>query len=432
MLWTENSVLEFVQSKNAEVISFENINKIKRVIIRCKYDNHIWSKKIPELSGGKWCLACSKRNREISAEKIKSLAELNGYELLTTGDITLNTRISLRCPLHDFVWNIMCETFKYHSKKSCRLCRSNAPYIANVKDFINKKNGTLISFSTPKTGVWYKIQCNVHKDSVWDTRWKTIINRHSWCRKCYYDRLRISFKEIKEFVENKNGTLLSNNCSGSLQKFLVQCNKCQHKWKTNWTILSVGSWCPKCAKLVPHTKEEITKLVSSHGGTLLSDVGSVREKIKILCKCGNIFSPLLGNLIRGSWCTACAERHKTQKKLFDIIKELFLNKQVEFNFSGFEWLKYTNKMQIDIWLPETKLAIEYDGKQHFCPVKFDQAMSDDSAQKAFKATQKRDRKKNKLIKEHPDDILYFIRFNYKQNITKELVISELNKAGIII
>lgn len=71
---------------------------------------------------------------------------------------------------------------------------------------------------------------------------------------------------------------------------------------------------------------------------------------------------------------------KGQDKLAAIVKGL-LRCQVIQNFRGFKWLSTENgKQEIDIWVPKFKLAIEYDGEQHFRPVKFS-AISDDAAPK---------------------------------------------------
>lgn len=39
--------------------------------------------------------------------------------------------------------------------------------------------------------------------------------------------------------------------------------------------------------------------------------------------------------------------------------------------------------------------------------------------------------KNQKIDEHPEDVNHFVRFNYKENITKEYVVSKLTKYEVI-
>lgn len=56
-------------------------------------------------------------------------------------------------------------------------------------------------------------------------------------------------------------------------------------------------------------------------------------------------------------------------------------------------------------MPEIKLAMEYDGEQHYQEIKFSSKMD---AKKALAATQRRDRKKDKLIAQHPNEVAHFI------------------------
>ncbi len=328
----------------------------------------------------------------------------------------------LYCDLHKFEW-----TFNKLNKSKCRFCKCNEPTIDQITKFISDKNGTLISFSDKKDGRWYKIKCNVHQ-TIWDVRWRTLTKRKSWCRKCFFDRIRISYDDINNLVISRNGILLSENCSGSLEKFRIRCSECLYEWETNWTILKMGSWCPKCSKVAPHTIEEIQNLVSEKGGTLLdTHVNGVRDKIQIKCSCENIFTLDLGNFLRGNWCSKCSEKYKTQKELSKIIEDLFPDKKIHTCYRGFDWLRYVDKLEIDIWVPEMKLAIEYDGLQHFRPVKYFGAKTDEDAQKAFDIISARDAKKNELIAAHSNEIKHFVRFNYSETITKEFVEQKLKQ-----
>jgi len=121
---------------------------------------------------------------------------------------------------------------------------------------------------------------------------------------------------------------------------------------------------------------------------------------------------------------------KNQYKLMSIIRSILRCHAVP-NFRGFEWLKTNNggKQEIDIWVPSLKLAIEYDGEQHFRPVKFG-GISDKQAKINFKRTKILDELKDKKILDHPDDIKHYIRFNYKENMCREYIENRLVGCGI--
>ena len=93
-------------------------------------------------------------------------------------------------------------------------------------------------------------------------------------------------------------------------------------------------------------------------------------------------------------------------------------------------VKDKNKLEIDIWVPNIKLAIEYDGEQHFRAVKFSPKQTDKDTKEAFSKLKRRDKIKNKLISQHPKDITYFVRFSYKDKITKEFVLEKLKEHNV--
>ena len=72
-------------------------------------------------------------------------------------------------------------------------------------------------------------------------------------------------------------------------------------------------------------------------------------------------------------------------------------------------------MELDIYIADLKLAIEYDGKQHFKPIDFWGGIEQ------YQKTQHRDQLKNKLIAEHPEEVKHFIRIPYWEKLTEENV-----------
>lgn len=134
------------------------------------------------------------------------------------------------------------------------------------------------------------------------------------------------------------------------------------------------------------------------------------------------------DISKGRKCPECnCLRHKNETIIADTVKQMFPKYAVYRNYRKFNWLKSKNgrHQEIDIYVKEIKLAIEYDGEQHFKPVRFG-GISKEEAKTNLKYTKKMDRLKNKKIKSHPEDVRYFIRFNYKDTITKEAIKNKLN------
>lgn len=76
-----------------------------------------------------------------------------------------------------------------------------------------------------------------------------------------------------------------------------------------------------------------------------------------------------------------------------------------------EHLRYNGHLHFDFWLPKYRIAIEYDGRQHFEPVNFF------GGKKGFRLEKKRDHLKNRYCKKHH---IKLIRIAYNQSIKKVL------------
>ena len=213
----------------------------------------------------------------------------------------------------------------------------------------------------------------------------------------------------------------------------IKCNACNNIWSITWSNISAGKWCPVCAiNKTRNSQQYVQEIILQNGGKLKNKYINNVSNLKILCfRCKKTFNTTFANIISGYWCKNCANG-KSQRKLANIIKKIF-NCDAKINYRGFKWLEGYNggRQEIDIWVPELKLAIEYDGEQHFRPVRFG-GISKIRAKKQFEYTKKLDKAKNRKIKQHPEDIKYFIRFNYKEKdkLCDEYVINRLLKEGI--
>lgn len=100
-----------------------------------------------------------------------------------------------------------------------------------------------------------------------------------------------------------------------------------------------------------------------------------------------------------------------------LIESILKDKNIEYNLhKGFDWLISPSgtKMFVDFYLPKLNCIIEYDGQQHYMFVEYYHKTID-----KFIECQKRDKEKERLVKEHGID---FYRILYSDDI-----ISELNK-----
>jgi hypothetical protein len=368
----EAEVKQLVEARDGTILSDVVKDGKRLVTIRCNIDGNVWAIKPTVLKQKhSWCRECFKRNK-IKPVDIASVIETvtsNGFELLTTGPLSFWSEIEIRCQKHNLQWVTKYGTL-VRGDSNCKLCAWGIESYDTVKNKAAER-GYEIKQWMMKGGSHLRTQLHCPKHSyTWNTSHNYILKDDRICYYCAREERKTSYKTIKALVESNNGTLLTENCVGSTTKIKIRCNKDGHEWETSYDSISSGEhWCPKC----PWPK---------------------------------------------------------QSKVFDIVKELLPNHNIVWNAKPFEWLKDKSRLELDIWVPSLKLAIEYDGEQHFEEVRRSASQTKRDIKKALASLQKRDQIKDTLISQHPEDIKHFIRIKYDEPLTSEHVLERLKQAGI--
>ena len=86
-----------------------------------------------------------------------------------------------------------------------------------------------------------------------------------------------------------------------------------------------------------------------------------------------------------------------------VLKEKLVNVDIIHSYYNKEIL---GKQELDIYIPQYKIAIEYQGKQHFKPVDFG-GYGEEMAQILFSKNCKRDKRKKEICDKHQIKLFYF-------------------------
>jgi hypothetical protein len=341
--------------------------------------------------------------------------------------------VKLKCIKHNYTWNACPGSIM--NGQGCKKCGEEKKRMATAYEYkdvkleIEKRNGKLLSLEYINNKKKLLIECEYgHK---WEVCFASIIYLKTWCPYCG-GQAKHTLEDCIISAKNRGGQCLSNKYKNSSTKMIWQCKE-KHIWKTTYNSILCGKWCACCYGNTRKTIDDCHKLAKINNGCCLSnECLNSRSIIKWKCDNKHVWKTAYNNIASGKWCPECSYS-KTQKYITSIIKELFIGKHIMSNFKKFKWLKTKRKgkLELDIYIPDIKLAIEYDGRQHFMPVNFG-GISDEEAANNYRAIKNRDKLKNKKIKEHPEDVKYFIRFNYKEKITKEYVVKKLKANGILI
>lgn len=220
-----------------------------------------------------------------------------------------------------------------------------------------------------------KVFWNCNKGHSWDAQINSRVKGQG-CPYCNNKRVLTGYNDLetinpnlaKEWDYEKNESLKpSEVVFGSKKKVWWRCSN-NHSWQAQIIYRNNGRGCPVCAnrKIVKNYND----FASEHPELLIewdfeknekapSEYACFsREKVWWICKKGHSWKAAIGDRSRGNGCAKCTEERRVsfpeKALLFYISKAV---KNVVGNYRT-EWL---GAYELDIYLPEYKIGIEYDG-----------------------------------------------------------------------
>ena len=109
---------------------------------------------------------------------------------------------------------------------------------------------------------------------------------------------------------------------------------------------------------------------------------------------------------------------KSEYQVKELCEKLFGKNNVIYQYKPFFLQSQKGQLSYDIFLIKQKIAIEYQGKQHFEPVKYF------GGQLSFEKQQERDRLKKELSAKNRIKLIYI---NYWEPLNTELIISKISE-----
>lgn len=185
------------------------------------------------------------------------------------------------------------------------------------------------------------------------------------------NRLSIIYPEIaKEWDLDKNKPLTPNDVSyGSNRKVWWKCAECGYSWEAKIANRSFGRGCPCCANkvvvagindLATRNPELAQEWHPTRNGDLTPDMVMLgtAQKVWWLCPNGHEYVASVLHRGHGTNCPICNSGRQTsfaEKAIFYYVKKVYpdaIHRDTEV---------LGNRMELDIYIPSLKLAIEYDG-----------------------------------------------------------------------
>lgn len=240
-------------------------------------------------------------------------------------------------------------------------------------------------------------------------------------------------KKFKEIMGDEYTQLESYYKSH--EKILVKHNKCDRTYRVTPDSILQGRKCPLCngtrRKKPEEFSDEVTKLTNGEYSYISGYKNNRSEVLFKHLSCGKVYKARPHDFLNGNRCPYC-NQSKGEKMIQDVLDELNITYEIQKYFKDCgnknQWLPF------DFYIPSLNLLLEYDGIQHFKPVKYFGGMN------KLKDQQRRDKVKNDYAKEKGISLLripYNLKDSYVKNKLKNILLSckaekPLPKVGFMI
>ena len=243
-----------------------------------------------------------------------------------------------------------------------------------------------------------KYICPYHKDK--GVQEMSYQNFHAGrrCPYCSGHAKKTKEDNVKELSEKKPTIKVIGEYVNLKTKIEHKCEICGYHWMVKPDLLlNNKNGCPKCGKRAPVSEEELVERLANESVELVGEYkGSTQLKALFRCKrCGHEWYSKVNNIITGRRCPSCKKSHGEEK-----IEQYLSTSNIEFiREYVFKDCCDEAMLRFDFFLPDKNTCIEFDGRQHYVPTKFNNC-SNEAAMTQFEKQQKHDKIKEEYCSRH--------------------------------
>lgn len=300
------------------------------------------------------------------------------YDYSKSVYVNSRTLLCIICPIHGEFW-MKPNLHIMGNRCGCPMCSKS--HKIDTKEFINRamsKHGDKYDYSDVKyVCAEKKVRIICKKHGVFEqTPAAHLVGQG--CPICANKRKGCSRKMSKaEFIEKakkKHGNKFEYSkvdYENNRTKVLLTCNTCKKDFLTTPDSHLVGHKCPWCSKKKKTTEMFVEELKSIYKDSFIyNDVVYKKSTIPVslTCKKHGAFKQTPSKLLSGYGCPFCFTVSKGEKRIISYLddKDIEYVRQKRFTSEG---LLCSNKyIQVDFYLEQLNLIIEYNGIQHYNPV----------------------------------------------------------------
>lgn len=339
------------------------------------------------LLNGSKCKICRDNRKRMTTDEFKRrIKNIRGNDYQLVGQYkNSRTKVTIR--------HSVCNR-EYHTLPknvlagySCPYCSSNAMWTTDrFKQELFNKYGNVYTVLGKYTGSDNPIEVKHDKcGNVWYPTPSNLLSGHSHCPRCSAQKLsensRLSYSDVQQRVSDIfNGSILLTNPKEyhNMETMLhYKCLICGYQGKAMAKNMLQGHGCPKCADyhrndgirltesdLRTKTKEITNGTYEFVGGTYYNNTSVVKFKH---LECGTVFFTTWGRFrLNAVKCPHCRGSRGEQ-----LVKGYLDQYHISYKYGYLiPDLKDKKKLHFDFWLSQFRIAIEYDGIQHYKEISF--------------------------------------------------------------
>lgn len=317
--------------------------------------------------------------------------------------------------------NYMCSSCCYEYVGQCNSYKEND--IVLISKILNEKNCDFLSADDSRS---IAFRCRIHSNEIQKRSWGNICRSKTPCSKCNKDiQSNITRGALEGLLnhprfDNERIEVLGDYVTDAT-KTLCICNYCNHQWYATPNKLKQGRGCPMCANqtrsVLPlaEVKERLARRYPTI--EIIGGYVNTHTLADFKCsECSTVWKSSFQSIYFGnSGCPLCNSTFG-EYSIAVYLNNNNIKYERQFSFDG---CKLKNPLRFDFYLPDYNTVVEYQGEQHYYPVKFNAEWNDQELQRQFQYTQTRDDIKRNYCKEQGINMVE-IPYWDKNNIEKYL------------
>lgn len=413
----------------------------KNVLIGCKKHGLFEQRAAVHLRGSGCPKCANERNgdrcRHTTEDFVAKAIAVHGnkFDYSETVYINAKTPLKIYCREHGYSWQLPNNHLNSYGCERCAAQHVRDLFTKTKEEFIKKAVSVhgdrygydkveYVNCETPVT-----IHCDKHGD--FQQRPSNHLYGHG-CPQCWKEEMSAKMRmTTEEFIE-KAKQVHGDSYDYSYVKYLssdykvtIKCNK-HGLFEQDPTNHLMGQGCPECwaerrrGVLAYSTEDFIKKAREVHGD--LYDYSQAIyngcfENVYIKCDKHGGFWQRAGNHLFGQGCPHC-KRSFGEEKVESFLKDNEVRFVIQYAIKNENLLCFNERFLVDFYLPDYNTFIEFNGEQHYKPVKWF------GGEEKFKQQQERDYALRQYCKENNIKLIEipYTEFNNIESVlTKELL-----------